>query len=113
MLRFRMDPKDDLSSRADFTYDLMQSLSKSARMAAESSNVSEALKGRADVDVRVVGSLNSIDIKVDISPKEGVTLPPEEVAKSRAEILEAVNDAIKASMSELLQASMKSARERS
>jgi hypothetical protein len=113
MLRFRMDPKDDLSNRADFTHGLMQRISESAREAAEESPAAKKLKERADVDVRVSGSLNSVDIQIVIAPHEGAVIAPNESAAARAEILKSVNEAVKASMSSLLQESMKSARERS
>jgi hypothetical protein len=113
MLRFRMDPKDDLSIRADFTHSLMQSISASAREAAESSTAAAKLKDRADVDIAVSGSLGSVDIKITITPHEGITIAPNESALARAEILRSVNEVVKAEMSGLLQAAMKGARERS
>ena len=112
MLRFTMDQKRDLSNRTDFTYDLMQSIAKIARSSVESSQAIDKLKDRADVDVRVTNSLGAVDVRVDVKPHEGVALSEGEVAEARAQVMEGVNTAVKAGMSEALQASMKNARTR-
>lgn len=112
MIRFRMDPKDDLSSRADFTFDLMQSMSAAAREAIESSEELSELKTKAKVDVTVSGSLNSIDIKITVAAREGATLSEEEISRARAHAFSKVDEVIKSRMSDLIQGAVSSARSR-
>lgn len=112
MLRFKMDPREDISNRADFTYDLMQAMSKKAQDAIDSSKELSELKAKAQVSVSVHGSLRSIEVNIKISPLDGGKLPEAELAAANSAVAAKVNDAIRGSMSEMLQESMSNSRKR-
>jgi citrate lyase gamma subunit len=112
MIRFKMDPRDDLSNRADFTYDLMQAMSKRAQDTVDSSKELSELKAKAKVTVQVKGSLRSIDVEIKISPLGEVKIPEAELAAANSAVAAQVNDAIRSSMSSMLQESMSSSTKR-
>lgn len=112
MLKFKMDPREDLSNRADFTYDLMAAISRKAQAAVESSKELAELKSKAKVGVRAHGSLSSISVDITITPTGDTELPEAELEAANKAVAETVNAAIKESMSEMLQESMAGARKR-
>jgi hypothetical protein len=107
-----MEARNDLSSRADFTYDLMQSISMKAQGAVDSSKELAELKKKARVNVRVHGTLQSISVDITITPLGEEPLPQEELAAAKTAVAQQVNESIKSSMTEMLQESMTSARKR-
>lgn len=111
-LRFRMDPREDMSNRTDFTYDLMQSLSKKAQEAVDSADELVELKRSARVNVRVQGTLHSISVDITISPLGDEELSQEQLTSAKSAIAAKVNATIKSSMADMLQGSMTSARKR-
>jgi DNA-binding protein YbaB len=111
-LRFEMNPKDDLSGRPDFTFDLMQSISKEAQEAANSSPEIMALKQRASVRVGARGTLASIEIVVDVIPREGADLADGEIDAARSAASSRIRETIGSKMSALIQGSIDSARGR-
>jgi DNA-binding protein YbaB len=107
-----MDPREDLSTRADFTYDLMQAMSKKAQEAVDSADELVELKKTSRVNVRVQGTLQSISVDITITPLGEEPLPQEELVAAKDAVAKKVNEAIKSSMADMLQGSMTSARKR-
>lgn len=107
-----MHPRDDLSTRTDFSYDLMQKVSAEARSAIEGSDALREIQDRADFKVEVTGTLRNVLINVKIVPKEGVAIPEDELAEVRKKVGEALDGALKDRLGDLLQEAVDSARGR-
>lgn len=111
-LRFRMADKDDLSSRADFSFEIMQSLSKSIQEAVEASPEVTELKPRAKVQVSIAGSLRALDITIQVLPKGENEITKEELAQARAKIGVLIQETVKSKMTDVLQTAVNGARSR-
>lgn len=111
-LRFRMTDKDDLSSRADFSFEIMQSLSKAIQEAVEASPEVAELKPRAKVQVSVAGSLRSLDISIRVIPKIENEISKEELAQAREKIGALIQETVKSRMNDVLQTAVNGARSR-
>jgi DNA-binding protein YbaB len=111
-IRFEMNPKEDLSARPDFTFDLMQSISKEAQGAVDSSPEITAIKQKASVRVGTRGTLASIEIVVDVIPREGVELGADEIEAARSAASSRIRETIGSRMGALIQGSIDSARGR-
>lgn len=111
-VRFRMDPKEDLSARADFTHDLMGELSREASKIADESQELAAYRNRAQIDVSARGSLRKVDLSVNIRPLQGVTLSDREMEEIRTAVGRSLNETLKTRMSDVLQTAITKARGR-
>lgn len=111
-VRFRMDPKEDLSTRTDFTYGLMEELSREASKIANASEELSAYRSRAQIDVSARGSLRKVDLQVDIRPLQGATISDSEMEEIRQAVGRALNENLKGRMSDVIQAAITKARGR-
>ena len=111
-LKFTSPPGQDLSTRTDFTYDLMSRLAKGSEEFLQGIPEVAELKGRADVHIAARNTLQTIDIDVDVRPRVGVELTEEEVSKVKAAIQEAIQQEMQGNFSKVIQESITAARQR-
>lgn len=111
-LSFKMASKDDLSARADFSFDLMQSLGKVAQSAIEDSQAIADLKSKAKVHVSFSGSLRSIDIAIKVTPLPDVDLSSEELASARERVGNLIHETVQSRLTDLVQTALNGARAR-
>lgn len=111
-VRFRLNPREDLSERPDFTFDLMQGLSKAAQAAADAAPELAALRQRASVVVGVRGALTDVQVTIDIVPRADVELTDEEKESAREGASRAIRETLNERMTEILQRSIDQARGR-
>lgn len=111
-VRFTLNPREDLSTRPDFTFDLMQAITKEAQAAVDAAPEIVALKKKASVHVSVRGTLASVEVRVDIVPREDTKLDDAEVAAAKSAASDRVRETIGSRMSGLLQGAIDSARGR-
>ncbi len=111
-VKFKLNPREDLSERPDFTFDLMQSISKEAQAAVDAAPEVVELKKKASVHVGVRGTLSSVEISVDVVRREGVELSDEEISTAKSAASQKIRESVGSRMTELLQRSIDSARGR-
>lgn len=111
-LKFRMQDKDDLSNRADFTYELVRSLGKAAEEAIEASPEIAELKKKAKINVSFTASLRAVDLTVRVHPLPDVDLESGELAAIKKAVSQKIDEMMRNRMSELLDSAMKAARAR-
>lgn len=110
-LKFNMDPRKDLSTRADFTFDLMKQVSDQLQEAVDAVPEVQALRGKADVKVETKQSLTGVTIDVKITPKTEEDIA-DDLAKLRQAVHTAVSDKMKETIGQSLQSAFQSARAR-
>lgn len=110
--RFTMHPRDDLSTRTDFTYDLMQDLAKEARVAVDGCEALAGIREKAEVQVNVTGTLRNVLVDVKITPNGGMTIGEAELNEARKAAGAALDEALKGKMGDILQSAINSARGR-
>lgn len=111
-LRYRMRPQDDLAVRTDFTADLMNSAKGKIQGILDSSPEIQDLRSRAAVDIRLAGSLSSVEIDVSVVPTPGSTLTPEDAETERQRIGKMIGDQFGGMLSDILQEGIDTARRR-
>jgi len=111
-VKFRLDPREDLSERPDFTFDLMQGLSRAAQAAADAAPEVAALRQKASVVVGVRGALADIQVTIDVVPRADVELTDEEKESAKEGASKAIGGALNEQMTEILQRSIDQARGR-
>ena len=112
MLKFSMKPKDDLSMRPDFSYELMAEISRAAKEILDGSDAISGIRAKADVKVFAIGTLTNVSIKVEIARKEGVELSKEEIDKAKEDAIEELKESLGPRMSDIMQEALSSARRR-
>lgn len=110
--RFSMHPKDDLSTRTDFTYDLMQDLAKEVKLALDGCEALSGIREKAKVDVKVTGTLRNVLVDVKVVPNEGVAIEESELVQAHKDAGAALDAALKEKMGEIIQGAIDSARGR-
>src|SRR3990172_2427264 len=111
-LRFVMPPAEDLSTRADFSFDLMSELSKEVRAIVDAIPKVQELRNKALVDTYATGTLRSINVEISVKPNPGVTLTEQEIEDAKREISETIDGRIRDRISAVLQTAIDRARER-
>lgn len=111
-LRFRMKDRDDLSKRSDFTFEVMQALTKDLEAAVAALPVVAELRGKASVTVRARGSLRNVALDVQVTPTTDEGLTADETEAIRAAVGEAIRREVPQRMAGVLQRSTRAARER-
>lgn len=112
VVRFEMNPKDDLSTRADFSADLMESLSKELRAVLDDAPELDEIRKKAKVTVSAHGMLRAVDIRVDIVRDQASDLTAEAIQDARRAISKRIAGSVRAKMSVVLQAAITQARAR-
>jgi len=110
-LSFRMDPQKDLSTRSDFTFDLMKQVSEHLQEAVDAVPEVKAIGSQAKVSVSVRQSLRGVDIDVKITPTTEEDISGE-VQKLRQAVRTAIDAKLKETIGQSLQEAFKSARAR-
>lgn len=110
--RFSMHPKDDLSTRTDFTYDLMQEVAKEAKAAIDGCEALAGIREKAEVRVNVTGTLRNALVDVKFTPHEGATIEEGEMKEAHKAASAALDGAMKEKMGEIFQSAINSARGR-
>lgn len=105
-LRFRTDPKDDLSVRTDFTYSLMEKISKRLREIADKDPEVAKIREKAKVEIFARGSLMnvSVDVWIQSNPESKITDEEKEAAKKsvQAKMEEAMTEVFPQSLQEAM-----------
>lgn len=112
LLKFSMRPKDDLSTRPDFAFDFMSEVSKACREILEDSDALAKLRAKADVRVSATGTLRNVSIKIDVTPKEGVEMSPDDVKAAEEASKKELHGALNGRMSAIMQKALSAARGR-
>lgn len=110
-LAFRMDPQKDLSTRSDFTFDLMKQVSERLQEAVDAVPEVKAIGSKASVSVNVRQSLRGVDVSVKIAPTTEDDIS-EDIQKLRQAVRSAIDSKLKETIGQSLQESFKSARAR-
>jgi hypothetical protein len=103
-LRFQMEPRKDLSGRADFTFDLVKEVASRLQEAVDAVDAVKKMKDQARVDVLVTHTLSDIDVKIKVTP-----LTDEDIDAAVGAMREAVRQAIDEKMKETIGASLQKA----
>lgn len=111
-VRFRMDPRNDLSTRTDFSFDFMNEISKAAKEIVQEAKSLDALRDRADIRVIPTATLINVTLEVEVTPREEGSLTEEEIKKAKADVMEELRNRLNVVMGELLQNALTSARRR-
>lgn len=110
--RFTMSPKDDLSMRTDFSFDLMQKLRAIAKEAIDGAEPLAALRSRADIEVDLKGTLRDVRIDVRVTPHEGVAIGEDELLEARKHTGRILDEVMRERMNDVLQEAIDTARGR-
>ena len=110
-LRFSMDARKDLSSRPDFTYDLMKDVGDRIKEAVEAVPEVIALRDRAMVVVSIRPALKGITVDFKVTPtvKDDIS---QDVDNARAKIKAAIDGKIRETIGGSIQRAITGARAR-
>lgn len=111
-LRFRMPPQDDLASRADFPFEVMQQMGKILEEEISGLPEIEALRAKAKVRIRFTGTLRDVRIHMDVLPGPGGEPAEEEKSAASRAVSLHIGNAVSERLDEILQKSIDRARER-
>jgi hypothetical protein len=111
-LNFKMRPQDDLSVRTDFTFDLMDETKRQIQTIVEEVPAVKELQNRATVNIRLRGSLSSVEIDLDVIPSMGTEMDDAELKKTRSQIFKEMNENFSPEIGGVLQRAITRARAR-
>lgn len=111
-LKFKMHPKDDLSTRTDFTYDFMAEISREANEIIQKSPELASLKSMASVKLFPSGTLTTASVEVVVSQNPGAEISDAMLREVRQKLADRLREELPERIGKAIQTSVTRARAR-
>ncbi|HSG27666.1 MAG TPA: hypothetical protein VLA34_04235 [Candidatus Krumholzibacterium sp.] len=110
LVRLKSRPQDDLSTRADFLYELSRRISRAAVASLDESGLKDEYSDRARIRVQAIPSLSGVEIEVDVDPIPDTNLTEEDTEEIHQKVSSAISGAVSRNISDALQGSIEGSR---